>query len=50
MDKKRTRVKDVEGFDTEVIYASIMCLIDLKQIDFETALNYELAPVPTALF
>ena len=27
-----------------------MCLIGLKQIDLETALKYELAPVPTAMF
>ena len=32
------------------MYARLMCLIGLKQIDLEITLNYELAPIPTALF
>ena len=49
-DRRSTHVEEVNVFGTEAIYARIMCLISLKQIDLETALNYELAPIPTALF
>ena len=49
-DKNSKHIGDVEVFDTEAIYARLMCLIGLKQIDLEITLNYELAPIPTALF
>lgn len=47
--KKSTRIGDVEIFYTEVIYDRIMCFTGLKQIDLKTTLNYELAPIPSAL-
>ena len=49
-DKRSVRVGDIEIFDTEAIYARIMCLIGLNQINLETALKYELSPIPTAMF
>ena len=49
-NKKSVRIGDVQVYDTEAIYARIMCLIALKQIDLETALNYELSPIPTSMF
>ena len=49
-DKKRRRVVDVKIFDTEDAFVRIICLIGLKLIELETALNYELAPIRTMLF
>lgn len=40
-DKKSTYVADLKVFDTDAIFARMICLIGLKWIELETGLNYE---------
>ena len=40
-DKKSTYFADLEVFDTDAIFARMICLIGLKWIKLETGLNYE---------
>ena len=49
-ERKCVPVGDTQVYDTEANYARIMCLIALNQIDLETALNFELSPIPTSMF
>ena len=50
IDQKSACVDDVDVFETKAIYGRIISLIGLQQINLETEWNYELTPIPTALF
>ena len=49
-EKKGVQIGDIQNFNTEAIYARIMCLLSIGQTTLETALKHELSPVPTSLF
>ena len=50
MENKKTKLKVVEVYNTELIYFRAMCLLSVDPISLEDLFNYELVPVPTSLF
>ena len=48
--KKSIKVGDVEVFDTDIIFARVMCLLNAGQLKLEDVFSYELSPVPVSLF
>ena len=48
--KKRVKQGDTEVYNTQAIFARVMCLLSAGQINLEDIFKYELAPVPTSLF
>ena len=48
--KKSIKVGDVDVYDTDVIFARVMCLLNTGQVNLEDVFSYELSPVPVSLF
>ena len=48
--KKSNKKKDVEVYNTEIIFSRVMYLLSAGQIDIGDLFSYELSPVPTSLF
>ena len=50
MTKESVKIGDVNVFDTDVIFARFMCLLNAGQIQLQEVFGYELSPIPTSLF
>ena len=48
--KKSIKVGEVEVFDTDLIFARVMCLLNAGQLKLEDVFSYELSPIPVSLF
>ena len=48
--KKSIKVGEVEVYDTEIIFARVMCLLNAGQLKLEEVFSYELSPIPVSLF
>lgn len=48
--KKHIKVGEVEVYNTEVIFARVVCLLSAGQINLDEIFCYELSPIPTSLF
>ena len=48
--KKSIKVGEVEVFDTDIVFARVMCLLNAGQLKLEAVFSYELSPVPVSLF
>ena len=48
--KKNIKIGDITVFDTEVIFARVMCLLNAGQIQLQDVFSFELSPIPTSLF
>ena len=48
--KKKTRTDTAEQFDSGLIFARALALMNSRDIKVEQILSYELAPVPTSKF
>lgn len=48
--KKSIKVGDVEVFDTDLIFARVMCLLNAGHLKLEDVFSYELSPIPVSLF
>ena len=48
--KKKVKTEDAVMYNTEVIYSSVMYLLNAKQIDLKVLFKYELSPVSLSLF
>ena len=48
--KKSVKAREVEIFNTEVIYSQVMCLLRIGRIELEEVLKYEFSSVPSSLF
>ena len=48
--KKKTRTDTAEQFDSGLIFARALGLMNSRDVKVEQILTYELAPVPTSMF
>ena len=48
--KKHIKVGEIEIYNTEVMFARVMCLLGASQIKLDDVFSYELSPIPTSLF
>ena len=48
--KKKTRTDTAEQFDSGLIFARALGLMNSRDIKVKQILSYELAPVPTLMF
>ena len=48
--KRKITVGPIEIYNTEMIYARVMCLLSSNRITLEEVLKYELSPIPLSLF
>ena len=48
--KKSIKVGDVDVFDTDIIFARVMCLLNAGQIRLDDVFSYELSPIPVSIF
>ena len=48
--KKKTRTDTAEQFNSGLIFARALALMNSRDIKVEQILSYELAPVPTSMF
>ena len=48
--KKSIKVGNVDVYDTDVIFARVMCLLNTGQVNLEDVFSYELSPVPVSIF
>ena len=48
--KKKTRTDTAEQFDSGLIFARALALMNSRDIKVEQILSYELAPVSTSMF
>ena len=48
--RKHIKVGHVPVYDTTLIYSRVLALQKVRDIDLESVLKYELAPVPTSMF
>ena len=50
INKKSIKIKDVEIYNTETIYARVMALISTGALQLDEVFKYELSPIPVSLF
>ena len=50
INKKSVKVGDIEVYNTEIIYARVMCILSTNRIKLDEVLKYELSPRPNSLF
>ena len=48
--KRHVKVGEIEIYNTEIIFARVMCLLSASQIKLDDVLSYELSPLLTSLF
>ena len=44
------KIKDVEVYNTEIIYARVMALIRVGTLELEMVMRHELSPIPGSYF
>ena len=48
--KKHVKVVEIKIYNTEVIFACVMCSLSASLIKLDDVFSYELSPIPTSLF
>ena len=50
LNKKSVKIKDVEVYNTEIIYARVMALISVGTLELEMVMRHKLSPIPGSYF
>ena len=50
VNKRNTKIRDIEVYNTEIIYMRVMGLLSTGMVLLEDVLKHELSPIPKSLF